>query len=101
VLYRIRRYQSVPDNAAAFHDFFNRYLLPVQRRHGARLIGRWVTHDGEIFAVWEYDDEASYARIQAAVAADPDSARAQEVRKSLGPLFTERTETFARSTLSE
>ena len=45
MLYRIRRYTAVPENAAAFHDFFNRHLLPVQQRHGARLVGRWATDD--------------------------------------------------------
>lgn len=64
MLYRIRRYRAVPENAQAFHDFFNRHLLPVQRRHGARLIGRWATDDGEILAVWEYDDAAEYERIR-------------------------------------
>ena len=99
VLYRIRRYRAVPDNIEAFHEFFNRHLLPVQRRHGARLIGRWASDEGEIVAVWEYDDKPTYERIQAAVAADPDSAHAQEVRKSIGTLFTEVHETFARSTV--
>lgn len=35
MLYRIRRYVAVPETLTAFHDFFNRYLLPVQLRHGA------------------------------------------------------------------
>ena len=100
MLYRIRRYTAVPENAAAFHDFFNRHLLPVQQRHGARLVGRWATDDGEIVAVWEYDDRSAYERIQAAVASDPDSAHAQEVRKTIGPLFSEVHESFARSTVS-
>lgn len=99
MLYRIRRYRAVLENADAFHDFFNRYLLPVQSRHGARLVGRWATEDGEIVAVWEYDDAAAYERIQTAVAADPDSAHAQEVRKGIGALFTEVHESFARSTV--
>ena len=101
VLYRIRRYRAVPDNIDAFHDFFNRHLLPVQRRHGARLVGRWVTDDGEILAVWEYDDESAYKRVQSAVAADPDSIRAQEIRRSIGTLFTEVHEDFARSTVRD
>jgi hypothetical protein len=99
VLYRIRRYVAVPENLSAFHAFFRDHLLPVQLRHGARLVGRWETDAGEVIAVWEYDDEASYSRIQAAVAADPEAALAQEIRAGLGPLFTEKHETFARSTL--
>jgi hypothetical protein len=100
MLYRIRRYAAVPENAESFHEFFNGHLLPVQRRHGARLIGRWASDDGEIVAVWEYDDMAAYERIQAAVASDPDSADVQEVRRTIGTLFTEVRETFARSTVS-
>lgn len=99
MLYRIRRYAAVPENADAFHEFFNRYLLPVQRRHGARLVGRWATDDGEIVAVWEYDDVTAYERIQAAVARDPDAAHAQEIRKTIGTLFTDVHESFARSTV--
>jgi hypothetical protein len=89
----------VPENIEAFHDLFNRYLLPVQRRHGARLIGRWASDEGEVVAVWEYDDLRAYEQIQAAVASDPDSMQAQEVRQSLGTLFTGVHESFARSTV--
>ena len=101
MLYRIRRYVAVPGTLAAFHEFFNSYLLPVQLRHGARLVGRWETDDGEVIAVWEYDDMAAYQRIDAAVRNDPDSARAQKQRSSLGPLFTKQHETFARSTVQD
>jgi hypothetical protein len=99
MLYRVRRYAAVPEQLAAFHDFFNGYLLPVQVRHGARLVGRWETDDAEVIAVWEYDDKAAYDRIDAAVRADPDSAKAREHRNTLGQLFTEKHETFARSTV--
>jgi len=97
MLYRVRRYAAVPERLAAFHDFFNAYLLPVQARHGARLVGRWETDDAEVIAVWEYEDKAAYERIDAAVRAD--SAKAREHRNTLGQLFTETHETFARSTV--
>jgi hypothetical protein len=99
MLYRVRRYAALPEKLAAFHDFFNGHLLPIQVRHGARLVGRWETDDEEVVAVWEYDDRAAYERIDAAVRADPDSVRAQEERNALGPLYTEKHETFARSTV--
>ena len=101
MVYRIRRYAAVPERPPAFHDFFNSYLLPVRLRHGARLVGRWETDDEEVIAVWEYDDMAAYQRIDAAVRADPDSARAQKHRSNLGPLFTEKYEAFARSTVQD
>ena len=99
MIYRVRRYAAVPERLAAFHDFFNGYLLPIQVRHGARLVGRWETDDAEVIAVWEYDDMAAYVRIDGAVRADPDSARARQHRETLGQLYTEMHETFARSTV--
>jgi hypothetical protein len=99
MVYRMRIYRTTVDGAAVFHEFFRTWLLPVQLRHGARLIGRWETEDGRVVAVWEYDDRAAYERIQAAVARDPDARRAQEHRRSLPVLFTEQEETFMRSTV--
>jgi len=58
MLYRIRRYAAVPERLAAFNDFFSGYLLPIQVRHGARLVGRWETEEADVIAVWEYDDKA-------------------------------------------
>jgi hypothetical protein len=101
MLYRVRRYAAVPERLGDFHDFFNEYLLPVQVRHGARLVGRWETDDAEVIAVWEYDDKAAYERIDAAVRADPESAKAREHRHTLGKLFTGKHETFARSSVED
>jgi hypothetical protein len=98
MIYRMRVYQAVRENLPAFHRFFREHLLPVQLRHGARLVGRWETEDARVVAVWEYDDQAAYERIEQAVRNDPGSARAQEHRKTLGPLFTSREEVFMTST---
>jgi hypothetical protein len=94
VIYRMRIYRAVRENLPAFHGFFSDHLLPIQERHGARLVGRWETEDGRVIAVWEYDDREAYQRINAAVAADPGSAEAQRHRGTLGRLFTEREEVF-------
>lgn len=99
MIYRMRIYQAVTENLPAFHRFFREYLLPVQLRHGARLVGRWETEDGRVVAVWEYDDRAAYERIERAVSQDQASAAAQEYRKALGPLFTSREEVFMTSTV--
>ncbi|MQY18336.1 NIPSNAP family protein [Nocardia macrotermitis] len=90
-------YQAVGENLAIFHDYFRIHLLPVQLRHGARLVGRWETDDGRVVAVWEYDDRDSYDRIQAAVAADSATPWAEELRRELPAFFTERDEVFMRS----
>lgn len=100
MIYRVRRYVAQPEQLGAFHDFFNEHLLPIQVRHGARLVGRWETDDHEVIAIWEYADIAAYERVAAAVRADPDSAAAQRHRETLGPLFTEAHETLARSTVA-
>jgi hypothetical protein len=101
VIYRMRTYQAIPDRLAAFNAFFIDYLLPVQIRHGARLVGRWATTDDRVVAVWQYDDMAHYQQVQAAVRDDPDSTSAQRHRVDLGELFTSRTEAFMTSTLPE
>jgi len=52
MLYRMRIYQAVTENLPAFHGFFRTWLLPVQLRHGARLVGRWEAEDGRTQTVW-------------------------------------------------
>jgi hypothetical protein len=100
VIYRMRVYQTVRDNLPVFHDFFRTHLLPVQLRHGARLVGRWEAEDGRVVAVWEYDDRNAYERIEAAVRADPDSRVARQRRAELPPLITAQEETVLTDTVT-
>ena len=99
MLYRVRRYVAIPERLSAFHEFFHAHLLPIQVRHGARLIGRWEVEGREVIAIWEYDDQAAYERIDAAVRDDPASRTAQERRHAGEPFFTEMHESFARCTV--
>lgn len=99
MIYRMRIYAAEPENIAVFNRFFRERLLPVQLRHGARLVGRWQTEDNRIVAVWEYDSHADYVRIQAAVREDPDSRAAQALRRDLPAFFRDREEVFMRSTV--
>ncbi len=94
----MRIYDAVRENLADFHEFFRTHLLPVQLRHGARLVGRWETEDGRVVAVWEYDDRAAYERIEAAVRSDPDSQAARQRRAELPLLFKTREEVFMSAT---
>lgn len=63
-----------------FVDDFNRLFtdinLPNRLKHGARLIGRWMTPldsgDVEVFAIWEYDSEDAYHRVEQSVRADTE-----------------------------
>ena len=101
MLYRMRIYQAVPANLAAFNDYFQEYLLPVQQRHGARLVGRWETEDDRVVAIWEYDDREAFERVQAAVASDPDFIAAQRQQETLPPLYTDTKDVLTRSTVSD
>ena len=91
---RMRTYTAVPENLRLFHAFFRDWLLPIQLRHGARLVGRWQTEDHRVIAVWEYDSREAYERVDAAVRSDPDSRLAQRHRDTLPPLFTAYEEVF-------
>jgi hypothetical protein len=96
----MRVYQAVRENLPVFHDFFRTYLLPVQLRHGARLVGRWETEDGRVVAIWEYDNQAAYERIDAAVRADPNAWKAQQHRSQRPRLVTATDEVLMHSTMA-
>ncbi len=101
MMFRIRRYQVVPGKTEAFNDFFLTRLFPVQKRYGARLVGRFQTDDGrQIIAIWVYRSFEHYKKVQSLVAADADSMAAQEHRRQvLDPIFTETDESFMSSTV--
>ncbi|MEJ7803676.1 MAG: NUDIX domain-containing protein [Candidatus Limnocylindria bacterium] len=99
MIYRMRIYQAIPDKLPEFHRFFNEHLLPIQVRHGARLVGRWETDDGRVVAIWEYDDRDAYQRIDRAVRGDPASTVAREAQASDGPLYTTYDQTLMSATL--
>jgi len=99
MIYRMRVYSGVATHVDAFNAFFNQHLLPVQLRHGARLVGRWHTEDDRVVAIWEYDSREEYRRIQEAVVLDPDSASAKAIRDTLPQLFDSMQETLMVSTV--
>jgi hypothetical protein len=101
MIYRMRIYDGVQANVSVFDAFFEQHLLPVQVRHGARLVGRWQTEDDRIVAIWEYDSRERYEQIQLAIRADPDAARAQEIRRTLPVLYRTMRETFMQSTVRQ
>jgi hypothetical protein len=64
MLFRYRHYCVVPGKITLFNDFFQEWLLPIQLRHGAQLVGRWQTEDGsEIVALWAYASMEAYRAI--------------------------------------
>ena len=40
MLFRLRQYKVAPGKIGVFNDFFRERLFPVQKRYGARLVGR-------------------------------------------------------------
>ncbi len=101
MIYRMRIYKANVAAVDAFNEFFNSYLLPVQLRAGARLIGRWQTEDCRIVAIWEYDTVEAYQSIQAMVQSDPESEQAQVHRRTLPDFFVEREEVFMTDTVAK
>jgi len=97
MLFRYRRYRVVPSKITLFKE----WLLPVQTRHGAQLVGRWQTEDGsEIVALWAYESMEAYHAIERQVRDDPQSAEAQRYRRAnLDPLVTEVKQQLVFSTL--
>ncbi len=56
MIFRLRQYKVAPGQIEIFNAFFRDRLLPVQKRYGARLIGRWQTEDDmRVAALWVYD----------------------------------------------
>lgn len=99
LIYRRQTYTIRPEMAEKFTSFFKQHLLPNQMKHGATLVGRWVTENrAEIVAIWEYPSYEEYRRIEAAVSNDPLHLRARAVRSELGEIFTEFHEDFLEPT---
>lgn len=99
MFYRMRTYRGVPEHAQVFDDFFVSRLLPVQLRHGARLVGRWRTEDDRVVAIWEYDSMDDYRRVDGDIRSDPDSLAAQQYRQeSLPVMYTDVEEVVMTST---
>jgi molybdopterin-guanine dinucleotide biosynthesis protein A len=96
----MRRYTVAPADLESFNAFFAEWLLPIQERHGARLVGRWAAEDRTtVLAIWQYESRAAYEEIQENVRNDPASRAARAERERLGPLFTDVEEGFYTSTL--
>jgi 8-oxo-dGTP diphosphatase len=95
MIYRRKTYKIDPERSEEFSRFFHTYLLPNQRKHGARLVGRWVTEaKDEIVAIWEYDSMEAYMRIEAAVKEDDMHQQAAAKRKEWEPLYLESKQDF-------
>jgi 8-oxo-dGTP diphosphatase len=95
MIYRRKTYRIDPQRMEEFNRFFHTHLLPNQRKHGARLVGRWMTEaKDEIIAIWAYDSMQAYMRTEAAVREDEMHQQAAAKRKELEPLYLESSQDF-------
>ena len=101
MIFRIKHYIITQGKTDIFNKFFQSHLLPIHKKHGARLIGRWQNEDGRrITILWCYNTVAHYTFVEDQVKTDPDSIKAQEYQKQeLTPLFQATSENFLTSTL--
>jgi 8-oxo-dGTP diphosphatase len=95
MLYMRKTYKINPETLEVFNEFFHTYLLPNQMKHGAKLVGRWVTEaKDEIVAIWEYKDYETYEKIEQLVREDELHHLAKEKLKELAPLYIESKQDF-------
>ncbi len=99
MIYRKKTYEIDPAYLEAFNDFFHTYLLPNQWKHGAKLVGRWVSKDQRhITAIWEYESFEAYEKIEALVRSDEMHKIAQEKRSTITPAILSSNQEFMEPT---
>jgi 8-oxo-dGTP diphosphatase len=99
MLYRRKTYKINPQQLEVFNEFFHTYLLPNQLKHGAKLVGRWVTEaKDEIMAIWEYKDYETYEKIEQLVREDELHCLAKKKLKEISPLYLESKQDFLMPT---
>ncbi|MEM1125862.1 MAG: NIPSNAP family protein [Bacteroidota bacterium] len=97
--YRMRTYYAADADHEVATRIFKAYVQPVHERHGAQLVGRWLTEDRRLVVIWAYPDEAACAQTLEAVRTDPVTRSTQAEREATGLASFEREEVFMTSTL--
>ena len=73
----VRTYDIVPRKMKTYLELFERYAMPVQRKHIGEPLGYFVTEHGALHQVvhfWGYESLADLEQKRAARDADPDWA---------------------------
>ena len=103
MIYRRKTYKVDAKIVKEFNQHFNETLLPAQLKHGARLIGRWMTSETaditEIFAIWEYDSYKTYEEIESCV--KTDQAHVERVQAWLNKIGKENTGAYLKDEVKE
>jgi len=76
--HRRETYKVLPDKIEEFQQFFEQFLLPVQVKNGARLVGKWLTESKDVMVIWEYPSLEEYRKIQQRVHKDEMMKKMQE-----------------------
>lgn len=103
MIYRRKTYKVDAKIVKEFNQHFNETLLPAQLKHGARLIGRWMTAETaditEIFAISEYDSYETYEEIESCV--KTDQAHVERVQAWLNKIGKENTGAYLKDEVKE
>lgn len=99
--FRCDRYVVVDGKADAFTAFFTRHVLPIQEKHGARLIGRWQTEDElEVLTIWAYESRQAAEEADRLVEQDRATAEARAfLERYLEPVYVEEAQLPLYSTV--
>jgi 8-oxo-dGTP diphosphatase len=99
MIYRRKQYKIKPEKYHEFNEFFHIFLLPNQSKHGATLVGRWVSENKEeVTAIWQYQNYDSYQKIEEKVKSDEFHRLAQEHRQKIKEIILESKQDFLTST---
>ncbi len=79
---------AAPSTRDRVIDVVDRYLLPSNERHGARLVGAWFAHEewfNQVIHLTEFDDLAAWQAYRASVASDGDANEGAAQMTNLAP----------------
>ncbi len=92
-------YKISPGRIIECNTFFNEYVMPIQLKNGAKLIGRWITEEeNEILTMWHYPSYDDYLKIEERVKKDELHQQAQAQLLKLGKLYLDSRQDFLTST---
>jgi NIPSNAP len=60
---------------AEWCELFEEHILPIQRKHGQRLVGAWKTTVGtydEVTDLYEFEDYVEFQRVRESMFSDPE-----------------------------
>ncbi|MCM3768503.1 NUDIX domain-containing protein [Neobacillus niacini] len=96
MFYLRETYRLHPDNESKYSELFKEYYFPVHIKSGARLIGSWVTEQGDEFMIiWEYSSYEEYEKIEQRLTRDKMYAQMKkQFQKAAKDFLVKRTDTL-------